>query len=252
MATNERQERLPPYVSYKTWLKMLDRLVKFLPDQIDGSYYRGSQFSGSSAKKLRTALRFLGLIDDRNVPTVLLQRLHRALRGVGQETKVDVLREILEAAYPSLLTEDFILNRATSGQLVERFEELGVRGSIQRYCISFFLHMAADAEIELSPHLAGRSRLGIGRKSIVLKSRERRRKATLAGTLERAQLPKGEEIDLSKLHPALAGLLKELPTPGIKWEAEEKAKFKKAFEALLDVVYPDRVEETQSRPATAQ
>lgn len=252
MATDEKQERLPPYVSYKTWLKMLDRLVKFLPDSIDSSYYRDSQFSGSSAKKLRTALRFLELIDDRNVPTVLLQRLHRALRGVGQETKAGVLHEILRSSYPSLFTEDFILKRATSGQLVERFEEMGVRGSIQRYCISFFLHMAADAELELSPHLAGRSRLGIGRKSIVIKSRERRRKITLAGTLKGTQLPKGEELDLSKLHPALAGLLKELPTPGIKWEAEEKARFKKAFEALLDVVYPDRVEETQSRPATNQ
>ena len=234
MAIDERQMRLPPYVSYKSWLKMLDGLTKFVPDEIDSSYYRELLFSGSSAKKLRTALRFLGLIDDGNVPTGQLQRLVRALRGVGQEIKTEVLREIMQNAYPSLFTEDFSLKRATSGQLMERFEKLGVRGDIQRHCISFFLHLAADAELELSPHLAGRSRLGIGRKSIVLKSRERRRKA-------KAELLQQDEttiFDFSKLHPAIVGLIRELPAAGSGWEQKEQ--WKKAFEATIDLVYPSK------------
>lgn len=252
MVAEDSIERLPPYVSYKTWNKLLDALVIFTPDEITNSYYKDSQFLISSAKKLRTALHFLGLVDDRNVPTTELHRLIRAHGGYGQERKADVLRDIINRAYHSIFEDNFKLEHAAQDKLEDRFKILGVRGETRRHCISFFLHLAADAELELSPHLAGRSRLGVGRKSIVLKSRERRRKATLAGTSEGAQLHKGEEIDLSKLHPALAGLLKELPTPGIKWEAEEKARFKKAFEALLDVVYPDRVEETQSRPAPDQ
>lgn len=240
MTIEQSQERLPPYVSYKTWSKLLDGLVTFLPDVIDSSYYAGLLFSGSSAKKLRTALRFLGLINNSSVPTEQLQRLVRASRGEGQEIKATVLRDVLQNAYPTLFTEDFNLKRVTLGQLAVRFEELGAKGNIQRHCISFFLHLAADAELELSPHLAGRSRLGIGRKSIVLKSRERRRKATLAGTLEGVQVGKGEGLNLPELDPALVVLLKRLPKSGTVWEAGEKTKFKKAFEAILDVVYPDQ------------
>lgn len=244
MITDEKEERLPPYVSYTAWEKLLDGLVKFRPEVIDSSYYAGLSFSGSSAKKLRTALRFLGLINNSSVPTEQLKRLVRVLQGDSQERKADILREILHNAYPSMFTEDFKLERTTLGQIKEHFEKLGVRGDIQRHCISFFLHMAADAEIKLSPHLAGRSRLGIGRKSVVLKSRERRRKAIVAETLESSQTPKIDVLNLSKLHPALAGLLAELPPPGTPWNMEEKAKFKKAFEAILDVVYPSKVGES--------
>ena len=149
-----------------------------------------------------------------------------------------MLREVLQNAYPSLFTEDFSLKRVTTGQLVERFEKLGVRGDTQRHCISFFLHMAAEAEKELSPHLAGRSKLGIGRKSVVLKSRERMRRVARESSLEINKGPKIGQLNLSNLHPAMAGLLAELPPPSTPWNMEEKAKFKKAFEAILDVVYP--------------
>ncbi len=240
MAIERNQERLPPYVSYKTWSKLIDGLVTFLPDVIDSSYYAGLLFSGSSAKKLRTALRYLGLISNSNVPSPQLQSLVRALRGEGQEIKANVLRGILKNAYPSLFTEDFNVKRVTLGQLEERFGRLGVRGDMQRHCISFFLHLSADAEIELSPHLAGRSRLGIGRKSIVLKSRERRRKATLTGSSEGIQINKSEGIQ-SELDPALIVLLNRLPGSWGGWGPEEKAKFMKAFEALLDVVYPSGI-----------
>lgn len=240
MVTQNQMERLPPYVSYKTWNKLLDALVTFTPDEITNSYYKDSQFLRSGAKKLRTALRFLGLVDDRNVPTMELHRLIRAHGGYGQERKADVLRDIVNRAYHSIFEDNFKLEHAAQDKLEDRFKILGVRGETRRHCISFFLHLAADAELELSPHLAGRSRLGIGRKSIVLKSRERRRKATLAGTLEGVQVGKGEGLNLPELDPALVVLLKRLPKSGTVWEAGEKTKFKKAFEAILDVVYPDQ------------
>lgn len=241
MNTYQKQDRLPPYVSYKTWIKMLDCLKINVPQVIDSSYYASESFSGSSAKKLRTTLRFLGLTNDTNVPTAQLTRLVRAYRGEGQVSKAAVLSEILKTAYPMLFTKDFDLKRATLGQLIGHFERLGVARNMQKHCISFFLHLAADAEIELSPYLAGRSRLGIGRKSVVLKSRERKRKANVAEPLGSTQVSKVDELTLSKLHPALVGLLKELPAPGTVWEAEEKAKFRKAFEAILDVVYPSEI-----------
>jgi hypothetical protein len=100
--------------------------------------------------------------------------------------------------------------------------------------------MAADAEIELSPRLAGRSRVGVGRKSIVLKSRERRRKEILTDTQGNAQPGKIEESNLSELDPALVVILRRLPKLWAEWEVDEKANFIKAFEALLDFVYPSK------------
>ncbi len=233
------QGRMPPYVSYKTWLRMLEALKRFVPDKIDGSYYRDLLFSGSSAKKLRTTLLFLGLIDEDNVPTAGLQRLARVLQGTSRENKSEVMRDVIQNAYAFLFSEDFNLARATSGQLSDRFEKLGIRGNTQRQCISFFLHIVHDAEIELSPYFSTRSRLGVGRKSDLLKSRERKRKELPNKQSQGTQPQTDEDFDLSKLHPAIRALLKDLAMRGESWDAEEKAKFKKAFEAVFDIAYPN-------------
>lgn len=45
-------------------------------------------------------------------------------------------------------------------------------------------------------------------------------------------------IHLSKLHPAIAGLLQELPAPSSSWNKRSKEQFKSAFEAILDLIYP--------------
>ncbi len=238
MTTSVNQNRLPPYVSYRSWLKILDRITTFLPGKVDSSFLSDLEFSVSTAKKMRTALLFLGLIDGDNVPSEKLQRLHRSLQGFGQETQVVILRDILHTAYPSLFTQDFDLERATPGQLRELFERMGVRGRIQRYCISFFLQMAIDAEINISPLLTTRSKLGTGRKSDALKSRERRRKL-LTQQSKGTQLRGDEGFDWSKLHPAILALLKDLAARGASWDAQEKAKFQKAFEAVFDIAYPN-------------
>ena len=233
------QGRMPPYVSYKTWLKMLEGLKIFVPDKIDGSYYRDLLFSGSSAKKLRTTLLFLGLINEDNDPTASLHRLAKVLQGTSQEDRSEVIRDIVQNAYSFLFVEDFNLVRATSGQLSDRFEKHGIKGNSQRQCISFFLHIAHAAEIELSPHLSTRSRVGIGRKSDLLKSRESKRKKLSTRQSKNTQLRGDEGFDWSKLHPAILALLKDLAERGASWDAEEKANFKKAFEAVFDIAYPN-------------
>jgi hypothetical protein len=48
-------------------------------------------------------------------------------------------------------------------------------------------------------------------------------------------------FDLSKLHPAILALLKDLADRGTSWDEEEKKKFMKAFEAVFDIVYPNKV-----------
>ena len=152
--------------------------------------------------------------------------------------EVVVLSDILRTGYPSLFTQDLDLERATAGQLRELFEKMGAKGTIQPYCISFFLQMAIDAEIKISPLLTTRSKLGTGRKSDALKSRERKRKL-LTQQSKTTQLRVDEGFDWLKLHPAILALLKDLATRGASWDAEEKTKFKKAFEAVFDIAYPN-------------
>ena len=40
------------------------------------------------------------------------------------------------------------------------------------------------------------------------------------------------------IHPAIVGLLRELPKPGSSWAPTAKERFKAAFAATLDVIYP--------------
>ncbi len=236
----QRTDRLPPYASYSTWQKLLDAFGQFLPEQIDSSYYKGLKLSGSSLKSLRLALRYLGLIDDNDVPRDGLKRLIKAREGASGEKKSAVLREILQHAYPALFSPEDKLVSATLGQLSTYFDGLGAKGQMLQKCMTFFLSLATEAELDLSPHLAGRSRLGIGRKSIVLKSRERSREHR--ETIAREDKVTGPHIvsslHLSKLHPAIAGLLQELPAPSSTWNKRSKERFKSAFEATLDLIYP--------------
>ena len=237
-----RKPRLPPYVSYSTWQKLVEGLAGFAPDVIDDSYYRELRFSGSDIKKLRTSLRYLGLVDEKNVPSERLKGLLQAVRvGKGKE---GVLREILHQTYPTLFGADFNLKTTTLGALSGRFEEMGAKGVVLRQCISFFLHMGAEAQLDLSPHLAGRSRLGIGRKGVVIKAREKKRERKEEPGPEpsvRQEAASGSvSPELAKLHPAIAGLLRELPEAGSRWA--QKAQWKKAFEATLDLVYPSEVD----------
>ena len=237
----DKKPRLPPYASYSTWQKLMEGFASFTPSVIDDSYYRELRFSGSDIKKLRTALHYMGLVDGKNVPSERLTELTHAIRaGRGKE---EVLHRILNETYPTLFSPDFNLKTATLGALSSRFEEMGARGSVQRYCLSFFLHLATEAQLELSPHLAGRSRLGIGRKSVVIKAKERRRERKETTALEPAkpvEVPAAVPTQLAKLHPAIAGLIRDLPEAGSPWS--QKAQWKKAFEAILDLVYPSEVD----------
>jgi len=240
MIGKQKINRLPPYTSYATWQRLLEAFQHFLPDVVDSSYYQDLKLSGSSVKSLRLALRYLGLIDDNNVAQDRLKRLTRAREGEGGESKSAILREILRDAYTALFSPEDKLASATLGQLSSYFESIGAKGQMLQKCMTFFLSLAAEAELNLSPHLAGRSRLGIGRKSIVLKSRERsrERKESLLQEGKISESHIANSFNLSKLHPAIAGLLRELPAPSSAWNKQGKERFKSAFDATLDLIYP--------------
>lgn len=239
--TNEKKpERLPPYVSYATWTKLMNGLANFLPDVIDSSVYNQLRFSGSDTKKLRTALRYLNLIDENGNVLDKLRDLVRVYRGEG-DSKVVVLKEIMHGAYPFLSDVSLNLATATWKQLTDKFEAMGATGDVQRLCISFFLHMATEAEMEVSPHLSSRAKSGLGRPSVARKARKKKQKEVQkeGETPKENQFSAETERGRVDIDSTIAGVLQLLPKRGQKWNSESKRRFKVALEAVLDAVYPD-------------
>lgn len=162
---------LPPYVSYRTWQRLLTDLRDLkgsLPNRIDRSLYDSLGFSGTQIATLRVTLRFFGLVNVNDAPTEKLRALLRSDK--------EVLKRIVQEAYGQLF-EELDVRTATPGQLQDYFEKAGARGDIVRKCVSFFLAIASECGIELSPSLLKRPKSGMGRKTTAAKIMAERRKS---------------------------------------------------------------------------
>ncbi len=241
------EHRLPAYVSYVTWNRLMHSLGEFMPSAVDSSVYSDSGFSGSDTKKLRSALRYLNLVDEHGKPSDELRTLVKVYQDEAEtKSKAKLLEDILTRSYPFLKDDEFDLASASWRQLESRFDSLGASGSLQTQCISFFLHLAADAGLGISPHLSSRTKSGLGRYSAARKVRKKQKQdnkraevpesqaGMLPGSLNAMEIARVLNID-----PTVAGLLRLLPHVGVEWSASEKKRFKAAFEAVLDAVYPD-------------
>ncbi len=156
--TKESREkvRLPPYLTYATWHRLLESLRRHTPSHLDRSHLMYLGFSQSTALTVKSALTFLGLIDPHTLePTV---RLRGLLEAKGEDYKTR-LKEMIEAAYQPVLS-DLDLQQTTLGKIEERFRRYGAEKNVGSKCLSFFLAVAKDAGITLSPNLVTRSRLG--------------------------------------------------------------------------------------------
>lgn len=145
-AGDEAKQQAPgaPYMSYKGFQNYLTRFSEEgLPGRFDGSYF-GNQ-SGSLVAQTRGTLRYLDLIDDDKHPTDLLKTIVEADEGERKQH----LKMIFEEKYADALA---LSKNATAGQLAEVFRERGLSGATVQKAITFFLGMAEDLGVELSPH----------------------------------------------------------------------------------------------------
>ncbi len=132
-----------PYMSYKSFKTYLEKFqTEGLPDRLDQSYFGNA--SGSLVAQVRGALRYLDLIDDNREPTDALRLI---VDSKDDEQKAH-LRELFEAKYADALA---LSKTATSGQLADVFRDRGLSGDTIQKAISFFLAMAADVDVEVSP-----------------------------------------------------------------------------------------------------
>lgn len=145
-APEEGKQKSPgaPYMSYRGFQNYLTRFAEEgLPGRFDGSYF-GNQ-SGSLVAQTRGALRYLDLIDDDKHPTELLKTIVEA----DEDDRRQYLKMIFDEKYADVLA---LSKNATAGQLAEVFRERGLSGATVQKAISFFVGMAEDLGIELSPH----------------------------------------------------------------------------------------------------
>ncbi len=143
-----KSERIPPYVSYRTFSNFLAELrARGIPSRIDRSVM--AHKSGTIQSQLLLTLHYLGLVKGSGQITPRLQKL---LESEEAERKA-LLREIIQTSYDFAFDRDFGLKTATSHQAEEVFQRTGASGETVRRCIAFFLAAAKDSGIPVSSYI---------------------------------------------------------------------------------------------------
>lgn len=215
MPTADTDKALPPYLSYRTFSTFVDGLKVGIPARIDRSVMK--TLSGANQSWLMGALRYLKLISDDGVPTDRLRQLVGS-EGADHQKR---LQEVAKAAYAFLFREGFHLQTATPRQLDEAFAKAGPTGDTVRRCVTFFVALAKDGGLPLSPHIEKTNRASRA---------PRRRRANGGPAGETQEQPTRTDI----VKPLIELLLDKFPTFDPSWPDEVKTKWFAAFENLME------------------
>src|SRR2546427_7427098 len=145
---------LAPYVSFKTFLGFVRKIKEsVVPEKIDADVLR--QYPGSTARQLKSALRFLGLMDEGDYPTLLLGALAEAL---DTDQWPGVLQKILVNAY-SPIVSDLPIERTTRVQVEARFREYAsAEKEVLEKIVSFYVAALVSASVKVSPLILERAK----------------------------------------------------------------------------------------------
>jgi len=224
MVLEKEKKRLPPYVSYRTFRNFVDGLqMGGVPARIDRSYW-GDRLSGTTGTQLITALRFLNLVDVNGVPTNRLKMLVAA-RGPQRN---ELLRQMTFEGFAPLMKAGLDPQNATYSQLEEIFHSnFDLSGDVSRKCIKFFIMLAGDAGVNLSPFITKRlksPRTGTGAKNA---------KKTPSRTSRNDVAPNGLTGVPEQVLSWEQMVLSKFPTFDPAWSDELKLKWFEAFGELL-------------------
>jgi hypothetical protein len=207
------EERLPPYLSYRLWRKLLNELSAHNPpSRFDSSYFDTLKITKSCRSMLKGTLLFLDLMSADGIPT---PRLHQLVKS-DDEAQRAALAEMVRNAYEPLFTE-LDVTRATQAQIKEYFYSQGASGDIGRKCLSFFFAICADGKISLSPHLKKSVPRGRPKKSAISEMPKLR----VGKTVE-----SGGNVEWERM------LLEKFPNFNPEWSEELKKKWFDAFKFL--------------------
>ncbi len=224
MVNDMNKKRSPPYVSYRSFLTLLDDLrARGIPSRLDRSYW-GDKFSGSTGTQLISALRFLNLVDGNGTPTIHLKDLVAA-RGVA---KSEILKKVSQESFTFLMNTSFESDKVTYGQLEETFHDMyQVDKDVCRKCIKFFTELAGEAGISLSPFVTKRSK-----NSRPVPNMEKVPKRNGTRTNQNAIVPQNMELIPHSISWKEL-LLNKFPSFDPNWPNEVQVKWFEAFDELL-------------------
>ena len=140
---------IPPYIGWATWNRLTRLMKTFVPPRLDRSYFNSLGFSGTQYSQAVRAFLFLRLMDESKKPNETLRQL---VMGTDEEQK-STLKSVIEEAYQPFF-ENPGPQHATLGDLESYLRSQGAKGVVDK-CATFFLAAANEADINLSPQLAG-------------------------------------------------------------------------------------------------
>ncbi|MDL9944160.1 hypothetical protein QSJ19_00905 [Gordonia sp. ABSL11-1] len=138
----------PPYMSFQTFWNFIDELgSKPLPPRIDRSLM-GSK-SGSDQANLTASFTAFGLIDANSNVLPLLQKLAEG----GEEERKALLATMVREYYsePMAVSERHGTSKDLRDTFVSSYPGI-TSADTRRKCITFYLHAARTAGLELSAH----------------------------------------------------------------------------------------------------
>jgi len=241
----------PPYVTYATWVRVLDDVRERKPTQLDGSYFRELGLSDSTGVTVRAALSFLGLVEGEGIPTENLLKLVEA----DGEPRKRLIKQILEEVYEPIVG-GVDLEHATMGHLLDCFKRAGAEGNVGHKCVTFFLALAKDAGIALSPSLLAKSRVGASPKresgvgslgrgaSSVVRGRSSRKSGSIGVSHLASKLPafdpawpkevRDEWLAHHRTLQVSMALLEKFPSLNAEWSDDVKAKWFDCWREILE------------------
>jgi hypothetical protein len=225
LTSESGRNRLPPYISYRTFQNFVDRLEHApMPSRFDRSFW-GDMFSGSTGVQLMSGLRFLSFVNTDYTPTPRL----RKLIGTKGEARIEFLKEMTQESYDFLFKGPFDLQTATYSQFQEVFNErFQAANDVTRKCVKFFVALAESASIPLSPYISRRFRSASGTSGTKAPVKRISTKSN-----RNLVVPQTVPEIFHSSAPWQDMLLSKFPAFDPSWSEEVKLNWFKAFEDLM-------------------
>lgn len=140
----------PPLISMASYTGFLNQLRELgtIPTRIDKTLM--PKASGSQIAAMLAALKYLGHIDESLKPS----EEFKALIMMNEGERKPIFAKLIRDRFDFLFNDpNFDLEAATSGEMAEKFRALDIQGSTVIKTISFFLALAKEAGLKVSPHI---------------------------------------------------------------------------------------------------
>ena len=153
-----KDQRIPPYLPFSSFLTGLDQLAQAVPNVIQKEVF--PSHSGLLQGQLIAALKFFDLVDDNGIPKG--DKLERLASEKEIHQRRANLRLLLKLSYAHVIKLDLL--KVTPSQLDAAFADYGISGDTKKKAKTFFLQAAKFAELNLSPLLMRRGRAPVSGK----------------------------------------------------------------------------------------